>query len=116
MEILLPAGTEAQGQALSGFKGTDPADLDSLVTGQKEPRISRRRKPGSSLNSKKVVWVPRQPAKLSSLVGPLDLGGGGGVTRISFRPTLEFGVKFGDRREKDTHKKMTVAGRGERRI
>lgn len=41
MEILLPAGTEAQGQAPSGFKGTDPADLDSLVTGQKEPRISR---------------------------------------------------------------------------
>lgn len=33
MELLLPAWTEAQGQAQSGFKGTDPADLDSLLTG-----------------------------------------------------------------------------------
>lgn len=49
MEILLPAWTEAQAQAQSAFKGADPADLDSLVTGQKEPPpISRRRKPGSS--------------------------------------------------------------------
>lgn len=55
IEDLLPAGTEAQGQAQSGFKGTDPADLDSLVTEQKEPCISRYRKPGSSLNYKKVV-------------------------------------------------------------
>lgn len=45
-----------------------------------------------------------------------DGGGGGGVTRISYRPKLEFGVKFGDSREKDTHKKVTVSGRGERRI
>lgn len=53
-------------------------------------------------------------------MGHLDLGGcgwrWGRVTRISYRPKLEFGVKFGDSREKDVHKKKTLAGHGERRL
>lgn len=70
MDVLLPAGMEAWGQAQSGFKAIDPAGLDSLVTEQKEPCVSRRRKPGSSLNYEKVVKVPpRQPAKLGGLMG-----------------------------------------------
>lgn len=58
MDVLLPAGMEARGQAQSGFKAIDPAGLDLLVTEQKEPCVSRRRKPGSSLNYEKVVKVP----------------------------------------------------------
>lgn len=102
------------GHAQSGCVGTDPADLDSLVT------HSLSRKPHSFLNNKKVVPVPRQPARLGGLMGHLDLGGlglghWGGVSTISYSTELEFGINFGDSRERATHKKITIVGRGVRR-
>lgn len=53
-------------------------------------------------------------------MGHLDLGGLGlghwaGVSAISYSTKLEFGINFGDSRERATHKKITIVRRGVRR-